>query len=594
MQVHRLTIRSLLSPCFAIAALFGCKSPGPNAAKRDATPAPSAAEPAAVETRLAVDLKGHGLSHPTPYIPSQCYTKTVDDDGEVHNPCYVCHQTPTSPNYLDDHDVQQSYSFIPDALDNPWTNLFVDRRAAIAEVSDDEILAYVRRSNYLDDHGEIRLASLAKQVPEAWDVDDDDSWDGYVPDAYLNFDEDGWDRDPSGAPTGWRAFAYHPFPGTFWPTNGSTGDVMIRLPEAYRRTAEGGPSLEVYAINLAVVETYILRRDTPIEAVDESRYGVDLDGDGTLGEATEVRYQADPARRTFGHYVGQAGAKQDAGEIDVRPGLYPLGTEFLHTVRYIDVVDGRPRMAARLKELRYMRKTRWYTAGQLEQATTEEVKDKHDFPDRPKEFAGSSERGIGNKLGWTLAGFIEDGQGDLRPQSREEQAFCIGCHGGIGAIEDSVFSFRRKIPAAEADLASGWYHWTQKGLQGTPEPVRADGEPEYAHYLRHNGAGDELRANREVLQRFFADDGRTPDHAALAALRRDVSTLLLPSPERALAMNKAYREIVREQSFIRGRDANVAPATNVHRRVEADQSTGVEIPLTGPRTPSMPAAIAAK
>ncbi|TMO83484.1 hypothetical protein CWC13_20075, partial [Pseudoalteromonas ruthenica] len=63
------------------------------------------------------------------------------------------------------------------------------------------------------------------------------------------FDEMGFARDGSG----WVAFNYKPFPSTFWPTNGSTGDVMIRLPEAFR--SKGGVyNQDVYLANLSLVE----------------------------------------------------------------------------------------------------------------------------------------------------------------------------------------------------------------------------------------------------------------------------------------------------------------------------------------------------
>ncbi|AKU97356.1 hypothetical protein AKJ09_04020 [Labilithrix luteola] len=56
-----------------------------------------------------------------------------------------------------------------------------------------------------------------------------------------------------------------------------------------------------------------------------------------------------------------------------------------------------------------------------------------------------------------------------------------------------------------------------------------------------------------------------------------MSTLLVPSPERAFALDKAYRVIVGEQSFVRGRDATIAPAQNVHRELPAGENlpTGV-------------------
>ncbi|BAI68662.1 hypothetical protein [Hydrogenobacter thermophilus] len=45
------------------------------------------------------------------YIPPQCYTKTLDSDGTVHNPCYTCHTQGTPPNFWNDTDLQESYNF---------------------------------------------------------------------------------------------------------------------------------------------------------------------------------------------------------------------------------------------------------------------------------------------------------------------------------------------------------------------------------------------------------------------------------------------------------------------------------------------------
>jgi hypothetical protein len=256
-------------------------------------------------------------------------------------------------------------------------------------------------------------------------------------------------------------------------------------------------------------------------------------------------------------------------------------------VRYLDVVDGKPRMAARMKELRYMIKKGWVTYGTLMQNASREAFEAAQSPDKLRGIGGLAEQGIGNGAGWRLQGFIEDARGRLRPQSHEEHAFCLGCHSGVGATDDSVFSFGRKLPASE--FQAGWFHGSQRGLAGLREPVRADGHGEYAYYLEHNGAGDELRANTEVLERFFAPDGTLRPQAA-AALRADISTLLLPSPSRALQLDKAYRLIVREQSYTRGRDATLQPATHVHQEIPAGEpalETGVGDPLPGPREGSV-------
>jgi hypothetical protein len=55
------------------------------------------------------------------------------------------------------------------------------------------------------------------------------------------------------------------------------------------------------------------------------------------------------------------------------------------------------------------------------------------------------DRGISNGQGWIFQGFIEVGDGSLRPQSFDESLSCVGCHGGIGATTDSVFSLPRKL-----------------------------------------------------------------------------------------------------------------------------------------------------
>ena len=201
------------------------------------------------------------------------------------------------------------------------------------------------------------------------------------------------------------------------------------------------------------------------------------------------------------------------------------------------------------------------------------------WPDRLEPVMGDMEHGVSNGQGWVYQGFIEDSRGDLRPQTYEESAFCVGCHGGIGATTDGVFSFRRKL--ASKSYRRGWYHWSQSGLRGLPEPKRADGRYEYSFYLKHNGAGDEYRENEEVKRRFFFPDGR-PRSKMLARLHGDVSVLLNPSRERALALNKAYKLIVEDQSFALGRDPVLKPVRNVWNEVEQDLATGIEQLLPGP------------
>ncbi|QGU32647.1 hypothetical protein E6P07_06395 [Thermochromatium tepidum ATCC 43061] len=521
------------------------------------------------------------LKNETPHIVSQCYTKTIDGQGRVHNPCYACHTQSQPPNYLNDQDLQLTFSFPAPAEENPWKNLYKDRRAAMAAISDDEMRAYIRQSNYLDAEGRIIPAQRLAELPKDWDYDDNGRWDGYIPDAYFRFDDEGFDLDPEGRPTGWRAFGYYPFVGTFWPTNGSTDDVLIRLDEPFRRNLAGEFDRTVYKTNLAIIESLIRRRDIPIEPVDEIRLGgVDLDRNGRLGTAEWVRYDWAPREGRQMWYVGQALAEQRAGRVHLAAGLYPEGTEFLHTVRYIDVDDsGDNQLAARMKEVRHAKKRYWMSYAELDSRQAAEFKERHDFPDRVRVFRGNIESGVSNDQGWVYSGLIEDAEGQLRPQSYEELAFCVGCHGGLGATTDSSFAFPRRLGAD--GFQRGWHHWSQRGLKGLPEPQRRDGEPEYAFYLAANGAGDEFRQNREVRERFFNANGELRPEM-LERLREDISVLLYASPGRAMQLNKAYRVIVQEQSFIEGRDAMIETAGfNVHPWVDQNTPTGVEEPLLG-------------
>jgi hypothetical protein len=56
----------------------------------------------------------------------------------------------------------------------------------------------------------------------------------------------------------------------------------------------------------------------------------------------------------------------------------------------------------------------------------------------------------------------------------------------------------------------------------------------------------------------------------------DLMSMLRPPRDAALALDKAYLVIVREQSFTRGRDATVEPAANLHRRIDPDAPGAAE------------------
>lgn len=522
---------------------------------------------------MQVDLTSIVIDNQTPYVSPQCYTKTEADNGQVFNPCYTCHAQSQEPNYISDLDLQLNYSFPNAALENPFINLFEDRSVAVSAMSDTDILDYVRTSNYRNDKGELILANRLNNMPAEWDSQGDGKWDGYIPDVYFDFDTDGFDHAPDGSYTGWRAFGYYPFLGTFWPTNGSTDDVLIRLASSFRQNDSGQFDTTVYKLNLAIVEAVILRQDVAIDSVDETTYGVDLNKDGVLSEANRVVFDWEPLNNHFMSYVGAAKNLLAQGKLHLAAGVFPEGTEFAHTVRYIDVTDsGDIALAARMKEFRYARKYQWRDYTFLHEIASLEAWERRFNPDSTKALTGDFEIGLVSQ-GWRYQGFIEDANGELRPQSQEETFFCMGCHGGISATTDTIFSFPRKFSAADS-FQQGWYHWSQKSLAGIPEPRRADGSYEYSRYLEINGAGDEFRANQEVMDKFFDVEGNLIQ-AELDKLHGDISHLLFPSRERALMLNKAYRLIVQAQDFIYGRDATVTPTENVHRSVQQDQPTGV-------------------
>jgi hypothetical protein len=484
-------------------------------------------------------------------VPPQCYTK---HEGRF-NPCYVCHQDHGGSerlNAMNDQRLQSEYDFVDVALKNHWTNLFVDRRPLIAQIEDKQILDYISRDNYSP------LAARLKQS----------GWEGYTPEikdlqkAGVAFDSHGIARDGSG----WVAFNYKPLPSTFWPTNGSTDDVMIRLPEAFRNDAEGNYDRDIYLLNLSIAEAAIKDlSEISVPPADEKRIGVDLDGDGQL--SANVAQLKRPES-----YLGSAAT------VPVNRFLYPKGTEFLHTVRYLGLgKDGTVEAAPRLKELRYMRKHTLLSPEQIRDRYEDLADEEHEhdgLSSTDEQAEDHSEGGVkqagdlgyDNGFGWYVQGFIEDARGDLRPQNTGEGLFCMGCHASIGATVDSTFAFARKVTGSPG--------WGYIDLHEMPDaPILGEQVGEILQYFRRVGGGDEFRENKELLKHFFDTDGAV---RADKVASKDIYELISPSRSRALDLNKAYWTIVREQSFIRGRDANLAPMQKVYRRV--DPNTAPTLP----------------
>ena len=472
--------------------------------------------------------------NPEAVIPPQCYTKT---QGE-HNPCYVCHQSYDDKNHsnqMGDGTLQGSYDFSDVGLTNSWKNLFVDRTDKIKHISDNTILNYINEDNY---------SPLIKWMKS-------DEWQGVVPEIkhFANgaeaFDDNGLAKDGSM----WVAFNYKPMPSMFWPTNGSTDDVMIRLPKEFYEI-EGQRNLDVYYINLALTEISILELDeTTIMPVNERLINVDVNGNGVIESSVNV-----VKRRS--HYVG------DAESIKLEHMLYPQGTEFLHSVRYVGLnEDGSVKVSPRLKELRYMKKHTLFSHSRIRQAYYGESKEKH-FGNLPA-VSDFGDRGFANGFGWLIWGFIEDENGQLRKQAREEQFFCAGCHKTIGTTIDQTFSFPRKLVGAD-----GWGYIDLTKLIDAPS--RGEQKGEFVTYMERVQGGDEFRQNSEMIARWFNTDGSLK-YDEINALP-SIYELITPSKERALALNKAYLTIVKEQSFLFGRDAVLTPNKNVFEKIDNDVS----------------------
>ncbi len=473
------------------------------------------------------------VSNPEAVVPPQCYTKT---DGQF-NPCWTCHTGQTARNHKADWVLQTAYSFSDLGLTNQWSNLFADLGREIDAIADDDMLDYIRFDNYRPFREAMRGVRR---------------YAGWMPDIDLGagFDAEGFAVDGSW----WRTFRFKPFVGTFWPTNGTVDEVMIRLPAIFRQTAGGEDSKAIYRINLAILEVSLTSGgaldahvERAVEPLDETLADTDLNGDGVLGHHIEC-ISGLPE-----FYVGAASG------YPVRKNQYPKGTEFLHPVRYLDPARGNY-MAIRLKELRYAVKYRETDRWSINfyYAEEEEKKDEEILP----RFGGNGVAGLLNDYGWRVQGFIEDGRGRLRAQTDQEHYYCMGCHGGIGVTVDQTFAFPRKVPGAAG--------WGEMSLVGIPDvPQAGHSEPEILTWFRRAGAGDEFRGNDEIMARFFPGGELDEDEVRRASVGgdTDIRHLILPSRERAYRLNKAYMALVARQRFDLGRDPMLSPPVNVFAKI---------------------------
>lgn len=532
--MHRLVFSLVTLGILTAAGLFACTGEDTTPLTQS-VPVPSDSEtktpllPEVASTARAT-ITNDRILNDEASVPPQCYTDTKNQ----HNPCYTCHQmydrrTDQRLNKLDDGALQGGYMFSEIGVFNHWQNLFKDRQNWLNNVSDESILTYINQDNY---------SNLAGSLQQA-------GWKGFVPDlkdyqlGAAAFDNKGLALDGSY----WVAFNYKPFPGTFWPTNGSTDDVLVRLGKKFREL-NGVFNSDIYFINLTLAELNIKDIEkASIWPIDETKIGFDIDQNGILSVTETV------AKST--HYIG------DASDTALEFQQFPAETELMHSVRYVGIAeDDSIYIPARMKELRYMKKINVLSRSTITSRYDNERKEK--LLGLLPNFISRGDSGFDNGQGWFIQGFIEDYDGNLRPQSHEENMFCMGCHAAIGTTIDSTFSYARKLTGA-----AGWGYINLRGMPDAPSISEAGGE--ILNYLKRAGGGSEFRENPEMLSKWYNSDGTVNEAKIRSA---DVYTLTAPSRKRALQLNKAYTEIVRHQSYIHGRDATWVPARNVITEVD--------------------------
>lgn len=550
---------------------------------------PTATTGTALVHALVGDMRSP-LTFRNPYaqIPAQCYIETASG---TQNACLFCHTNgvwaqgmgnnrPQAGAFADVGNLQREYSFMPYdtkaplASINRWENtLFPEKLAAyVASLGIDtntwDMQRYIRQDNWAlayakrpkhDTNWDAGGTSPFRLLPALDPNDLPAQADGFVRSQRA---ESGFFDDGKGYVTGWRAINFMPY-GIFTPLSGSTSGIYIRLPEQFMQNEQGDFDITLYAANL------------------------DL-----LAKAIQDRLTNDDAK----HYLGKAAS------IAVEKGVYPVGTEFAHPLHYVDVnADGsNPEISRfggmrsqRVKEVRYM--VKW--------------DDYHPMAHRPTAngeggaIYGSDRQGwVDNGVGWYLVGFIEDAQGNLRPQSREELTQCIGCHSGVRETEfpaftsgtgntvDSTWSLPRQLPDGQ-----GWQEMNYLGYAlgnattGIAEPRNRDkGIGEYRLFLEHvvgaNLYGQMPHAMETFLSQHITQakgysanwpaidmqtaDGYKNSNLLRQKLLRELTTkgdylntqghihagIFYPPKADALAAAARYRQVVVTQSFTKGKD----------------------------------------
>lgn len=596
----KLTLAVLAIAGLGTSVLYGCNGEG-GASENDSTP-DDVGTPSIVGALVGDSVSPLVFSNPYAHVPAQCYIET---SAGTQNACQYCHNNglylegmgnnPQAGLAANIGNLQTDYSFAPYgttapvATKNLWTNtlypeaLLANVRALGQEPAQWDMAAWIRQDNWTP------AFRQRGGDPKSWDAAVENAWrllpgldpadlpagsDGHV---RSNQENKGFFKAGSTWITGWRAVNFMPY-GIFTPMTGSVSGIYIRLPKQFMQRADGVYDLATYNANLDLVERAIQNRLTSADG---------------------------------GKYQGMA------ENVNLEKGVYPIGTEFAHPLHYVDVAaDGQNSMisrfpgtrATRVKEIRYMYKWEDFRHYQFRPGDKEEG----------SVIYGNDNQGwIDNGAGWYLAGWIEDANGNLRPQKREEMMQCLGCHSavrktefpsftsGTGNTVDSTWALPRKFAGA-----AGWKemdylgYLASTGVVADATPGRAVlGDPvnrgmakgEFRHFLdtvvgaslygdmpgamdRHfsaristaNGysanwpalntssaaALQASQALRQTLMREYT--GRRAHIRADGGLEAD---LIFPPANDALAGARRYRQVVATQSYIKGKD--VFPGTPV-------------------------------
>lgn len=410
---------------------------------------------------VGADIDRATFPNPHAHIPAQCYIETSHG---AQNACMFCHtdgvanlklgnNNPMAGGNPNVGNLQASYAFgvlrypyVVNSSIMPWTNTLQPAvlRAAVdaAGIKPDswDMQTYIRQDNW-----RAAFAQRPGSVKD-WDPKVNSAWrlfpamspddlpakaDGFVRSVQASR---GFFNDGQGWNTGWRAVNFMPY-GIFTPLAGSVSGIYIRLPDTFMKNQAGQFDLSTYKTNLDLVERNIQDR--------------------LQGET---------------HFVGAAVA------VALARGQYPLGTEFAHPLHYVDVqADGRNvnispypgARASRVKEIRWMVKSHAWYPDEFGMGLKDES---------APVYASRDQGWIENGVGWILGGWIENANGDLRPQTPSELTQCVGCHSGnvrqsevgqnptytsgVGNTIDSTWAMARKF-AGDA----GWKEMNYLGYQ---------------------------------------------------------------------------------------------------------------------------------